>query len=413
VSAAEDAALAAVRALRTPEAVRARAQMVLRAAEAGRSAHFALDQDRLGPAAALVVDRIRADYPDLAIPFHSRWRHFEVAGADRAEALLDLPGIGDADERARIRFDLVIPSVLLDAGAGAAWRWIEPSSGATFARSEGLALASLELFARGLLARDPARPLRADASALRALDAAALADVFQVRADNPLVGLDDRARLLNRLGAAIERDPERFGRPARLGHLYDYLKAQAQDRRLPARAVLITLLDGLAPIWPGRIALGGHNLGDVGRHPAARTDDLTSGLVPFHKLSQWLAYSLIEPLEEAGIEVTELDALTALAEYRNGGLLIDAGVLVPKHAAVLGAAHAADSEVVVEWRALTVALIDRLADLVRRELALSSAQLPLAKILQGGTWSAGRALARQRRADGSPPMRVLSDATLF
>ena len=193
-----------------------------------------------------------------------------------------------------------------------------------------------------LLSSDPARPLRADAAALRALDGAALAEVFQVRDDNPLVGLDDRARLLNRLGAAIERDPERFGRPARLGGLYDHLKAQAQDGRLPARTILITLLDSLAPIWPGRIALAGHNLGDVGRHPAARTDDLTSGLVPFHKLSQWLAYSLIEPLEEAGTEVTGLDALTALAEYRNGGLLIDSGVLVPKHAAVLGEAHAGE-----------------------------------------------------------------------
>ena len=111
--------------------------------------------------------------------------------------------------------------------------------------------------------------------------------------------------------------------------------------------------------------------------------------------------------------MVDLDALTALAEYRNGGLLIDAGVLVPKHAAVLGEPHAGDSEVVVEWRALTVALIDRLADLVRDKLELSPAQLPLAKVLQGGTWSAGRALARQLRADGGPPLRVLSDGTLF
>ena len=52
------------------------------------------------------------------------------------------------------------------------------------------------------------------------------------------------------------------------------------------------------------------------------------GLVPLHKLSQWLAYSLIEPLIEAGFSITEIDGLTGLAEYRNGGLFIDAGVLV-------------------------------------------------------------------------------------
>jgi hypothetical protein len=88
-------------------------------------------------------------------------------------------------------------------------------------------------------------------------------------------------------------------------------------------------------------------------------------------------------------------------------------VLTPKRGGLLGEAHAGDSEVVVEWRALTVALIDPLADLVRAELGLGAEQLPLAKVLQGGTWSAGRVLARQLRDDGGPPLRVISDGTLF
>ena len=408
-----EATRAAVRWLRTPEAVRARAALLLQAAEAGLSANFSIDPSRLEDAAETVVRQTHADYPDLNIPLHSRWRHLEVGQRDRwRECRLRL-GEVDPDEVARIRFDLVIPSVLLDAGAGEAWRWREASSGELFGRSEGLALASLELFERGVLSRHRSRPLRTDAAALRALDPAALAEVFQVGAANPLPGLEGRVRLLNRLGAAMELDRERFGSPARLGHLYDHLKGQARDGRLPARTILVTLLESLAPIWPGRIELGGYNLGDVGRHPAARTDDATSGLVPFHKLSQWLAYSLIEPLQEAGTLVIEPDALTALAEYRNGGLLIDSGVLAPKRGRLLGETHAGDSEVVVEWRALTVALIDRLADLVRAELGLTPEQLPLAKVLQGGTWSAGRALARQLRDDGGPPLRVTSDGTLF
>jgi Protein of unknown function (DUF1688) len=404
---------AAVRWLRTPEAVRARAAMVLAAAEAGLTPHFAIDHSRLDGAAEIVARIAREHYPDLAIPLHSRWRHFATGRRDRwRECMLKLDPV-DQDELARIRFDLVIPSVLLDAGAGEGWHWREPSSGEAFARSEGLALASLALFERGLLSSHRSRPLRADAAALRALEPAMLAEAFQVSADNPLAGIEGRTLLLNRLGAAIELDPERFGHPARLGNLYDYLRDQAQGGRLQARTILVTLLESLATIWPGRLELGGHNLGDVGRHAAARTDDPTSGLVPFHKLSQWLAYSLIEPLEDAGTEVVELDALTALAEYRNGGLLIDSGVLVPKHPAVLGDTHAAASEVVVEWRALTVALIDRLADRVRDRLGLTSEQLPLGKILQGGTWSAGRSLARQLRQDGGPPLRVISDGTLF
>jgi hypothetical protein len=404
---------AAVRWLRTPEAVRARAALVLQAAGAGATAHLRVDRSRLDHAADVVVRLTRAQYPDLAIPLHSRWRHLELGGRNRWRECLARLDVLDADEIARIRFDLVVPSVLLDAGAGAAWRWREPASGELFARSEGLALASLALFERGLLSSHRSRPLRSDAAALRALEAQSLAEVFQVGPDNPLLGVEGRALLLNRLGAAIELDPERFGTPARLGNLYDHLKGQARDGRLPARTILITLVECLATIWPRRIELGGYNLGDVGRHPAARTHDATSGLVPLHKLSQWLAYSLIEPLENAGIEVIELDALTALAEYRNGGLLIDSGVLVPKCAAVLDKAHRADSELIVEWRALTVALIDRLADRVRNQLGVSPAELPLVKILQGGTWSAGRELARRLREDGGPPLRVISDGTVF
>jgi hypothetical protein len=135
--------------------------------------------------------------------------------------------------------------------------------------------------------------------------------------------------------------------------------------------------------------------------------------VPFHKLSQWLTYSLVEPLEGAGIEVTELDRLTALAEYRNGGLLIDLGVLLPKHAGVLGERHAGASEVVVEWRALTVALIDELAERIRTKLGMSAAELSLPKILEGGTWSAGRRIAAELRPGGGPPLNVISDGTLF
>jgi len=318
----------------------------------------------------------------------------------------------DPRERARSAFDLAVVSVFLDAGAGVAWRYVEPATGAVLARSEGLAVASFDLFAAGTCSADSSHSLRADASALAAVDRDALARAFQVRDDNPLAGLDGRAELLRRLGRSIATKPM-FGTPARVGNLYDQLAGQAQDGRLPAPAILAAVLEGFAEIWPGRIELGGVNLGDVGRHPAAGGEGPTAGLVPFHKLSQWLAYSLVEPLEEAGIEVTGLDRLTALAEYRNGGLLIDLGVLVPKHAGVLAGPHEGASEVVVEWRALTVALIDELADRIRQKLGMSAAELSLPKILEGGTWSAGRKIAAELRPGGGPPLQVVSDGTLF
>jgi hypothetical protein len=72
-----------------------------------------------------------------------------------------------------------------------------------------------------------------------------------------------------------------------------------------------------------------------------------------------------------------------------------------------------DSLLVVEWRALTVALLDRLAERVRAKLGRTPESLPLAGILEGGTWAAGRAIAFSRRPDGSPPLKVISDGTVF
>ncbi len=400
--------------LRTPEAIRIRCGLVLAAAERGELQHFALDHDWLDPATDYVIDTMRANYPTLDIPYHSRWRHFAAGGHDRWAALAARLSDVPADELARIRFDLVVASVLLDAGAGDAWRYVEPTTRETYARSEGLAVASFDLFRAGILSARADQPLRADAEALIALGEASLGRAFQVRDDNPLIGLAGRCRLLNELGRILMARPELFGaRAPRIGGLFDHLARKAERRRLPAPAILAALLEGLGDIWPGRIELAGVNLGDVGQHPAAASDDLTNGLVPFHKLSQWLAYSLIEPLQDAGIEVTDLDRLTALAEYRNGGLLIDLGVLRPRHEAVLGEAHPGASEIVVEWRALTVALIDRLAERIRARIDLRPEQLPLAKVLEGGTWAAGRRIARERRPGGGPPLQLVSDGTLF
>ncbi|MBP2313016.1 URC4/urg3 family protein [Azospirillum soli] len=392
--------------LLSADAVRERAHALLAEAEASRLTHFDLHLDRLGDAADLVARVTRETYPDLNVPYHSRWRHFVVAGEDRWATLAKRLDLVDREELARIRFDLAVTSVLLDAGAGERWRYRD-SNGNELARSEGLAVASFDLFRTGGFSNDPAfLPLRADAKALLHVDEARLAHAFQVTTDNPLVGLEGRAALLRRLGEALTSAPDLFGTPGRVGTLYDALKARATNGELPAQAILDAVLRGLGPIWPGRIELDGVNLGDVWRHSAI-------GLVPFHKLSQWLSYSLVEPLEDVGIRVTGLDRLTGLPEYRNGGLFVDTGVLTPKDPRMLTDALEVGVEAVVEWRALTVALLDRLADQVRARLNLPADAFPPAKVLQGGSWAAGRLIARRLRPDGGPPIRIRSDGTVF
>ena len=406
-------AASAIARLRDPATIRERAEMVLRSVEDGQSPHFALDANGLENAVRLTLAVIHERFPDPRnVPFHARWRHFEVGGRDRWAALSRTLKL-DAAERARIRVELAITSVLLDAGAGPDWGYRESDSGERYARSEGLAVASFDLYRRGGFSDDPSRPLRADADALKRFAPPALAMAFQVFPHNPLVGLAGRAALIASVGGVVAARPDLFGSDSRLGNLFDHLAARAKDGVLPAAAILAALLDAFSPIWPSRLDIEGVALGDVWKHPAARAKDRTDGLVPFHKLSQWLAYSLVEPLQEAGIRVVDLDALTGLPEYRNGGLLVDSGALRVKRREILARAWAPGDEVIVEWRALTVALLDRIGAHVRLHLGLDAETLPLVKVLEGGTWLAGRRLAAGLRPGGAPPIAIDSDGTVF
>jgi hypothetical protein len=393
------------------EAVRARCETVFSEACAGHLAHWTLHLGALSSVVERVVALIVETYPDpSAIPYHSRWRHFGAGGIDRAAELDALLPEGDEDEWLAARIDLAVTSVLLDAGAGSEWSYRD-ANGRTYARSEGLAVASYEMFLAGAFSSDPGAPYRADAQALATIDAANLAEGFQVTPRNPLVGLEGRAALLRRLGETIREARDTtlyFGEarrgPVRIGHLGRYLRRSARDGAIPAAAVLDAVIGAFGPIWPRRDA--SLPPGDVWAHSRL-------GVIPFHKLSQWLTYSLCEPLEWAGLDVADLDRLTGLAEYRNGGLFVDAGVLVPVRGETLDEEHAVSSDLVIEWRALTVALLDRVAAGVRVQLGLSAEAMPLARVLEGGTWKAGRAIAAEKRPGGAPPLRIASDGTVF
>lgn len=405
---------AAVEYLQSPVAIRERCERLFALGEAGQLPNFSLDLSRLDVAAERVEAVVRADYPDLQIPYHSRWRHFDIGpeGGEVPRLAAFDAAIADLDprEQGRARFDLVITSVLLDAGAGPDWRFRE--DGVAYGRSEGLAVASLRMFEAGLFSSDPNQPLRADAAGLQALTPERLGEAFQVGPENPLVGLEGRTALLRSLGAALAADPERF--EGRVGGLFDRLADAAEGGVLPAPRVLAEVLAGLGSIWPGRVELAGVNLGDVWPHPSLPEAGAPgANLVPFHKLSQWLSYSLLEPLEQSGVQVADLDSLTGLPEYRNGGLFLDTGVLALKDPSARERGHLPGSELIVEWRALTVCLLDRVAVKVRERLGLSAAEFPLAKVLQGGTWTAGRRIAAELRPGGGPPLHLESDGTVF
>ncbi|MBN0974461.1 URC4/urg3 family protein [Gordonia hongkongensis] len=401
----------AARLLRSTATVRSRSRQLLERARAGESSWFIVHDDARDAAADIVVETTRLRYPDGDIPFHSRWRHFEAGGIDRLGALdAALPPAGSA-ERTRALIDVVLVSVLLDAGAGPEWSFRERSSDLVLTRSEGLGVASWVAFCEGVFSSDPADPLRVDATGLGRVTADTLGAAFQVGPDNPLTGLPGRVDLLRRLGEVLSSRPEIFGPDARPGGLFDHL-TRGGRAEVPAVDILSGVLEYLGPIWPSDNTIDTHPLGDCWHHDAVVGPGLTAGWVPFHKLSQWLTYSLLEPFRWAGVQVTGLDELTGLPEYRNGGLLLDSGVLALREEAWADREWEVGDELVVEWRALTVALLDEIADLVRDRLDADAASMPLACVLEGGTWAAGRVLASRLR-DGLPPLMIRSTGTVF
>ena len=423
VAAGTDAALVeSAQSLRNAAAVRQAADRMFALALDGALQEWTVNLDRLPAAAQFVAKVVRQRYPQLDPPFHARWRHFvfdvPASGRRRRDLWREIAASQswpDSAAQARAEFDLVIASVLLDAGAGADWRYRDEVSGLTLQRSEGLALASLRWFENGGLSADTDDLLRVDASELERIDAASLREAFQASQINPLLGVEGRASLLNRLGVAVRTRPDLFALAdsPRPGGLFDLLVQRAADQPLRAAVILETVLEAFGSIWQHRPSLGGISLGDCWPHPALQGPNPADGYAPLHKLSQWLTYSLIEPLESAGIRVCGVEELTGLAEYRNGGLFTDLDVLVPRDDHARTAVHGIADPFVVGWRALTVALLDRIAPLVSADLGLAPESFPLPRVLEGGTWAAGRLIAREKRADGGPPFRITSDGTVF
>lgn len=396
------------------------------------------------------------DAPFTSIPPHGRYQHFCVCGKDRIATLLDSFGESvDANERCRRLLDLFLVSVLLDAGAGTQWsyRTSAADGGRVYRRSEGIAVASLEMFRQGLFSGIPEQnPYQVDKEGLRRLTVEKLAEGLQSKPGNEIAGIEGRASLLLNLAEALDEKKEFFGADGRPGNMLDHLLAHPATQAAAAPVVPLpvlwnVLINGLASIWPAsRTVIDGVSLGDswpcssmpqVGGTtmvPASPTSPTSAGsngaanggaavahptepweaILPFHKLTQWLTYSLMQPLSSlAGVRFAGTELLTGLPEYRNGGLFIDLGVLTLKPQDLeRGLQNFADyclrtgvkgvevapmfepgDDVVVEWRGVTVGFLDKLVVEVNKALKneLAGHELSLAQVLEAGSWKVSRA----------------------
>lgn len=344
------------------------------------------------------------------------------------------PSSVDAQERCRRLLDLFLVSVLLDAGAGTKWQYKSKENGRIYRRSEGLAVASLEMFKVGMFSSNPAEPCQVDSKGLRGIDVATMARGLQVSESNPIAGLEGRTGLLMRLADALE-DTRIFGREQRPGNMLNWLLEHPTTQVSSVPIILLPtfwnlLMDGLGPIWPAtRTKIEGKSLGDAWPLQVMGGMQEWESIVPFHKLTQWLCYSLMVPMTKLlNVHFAGAELMTGLPEYRNGGLLVDTGLLTLrpedtqrgllayKQAHGTGGMEVvpmftADDDVIVEWRAVTVGFLDELLAEVNKQL---NTKLSLAQMLEAGTWKGGRELAEVSRPNTKePPIMIVSDGTVF
>lgn len=192
------------------------------------------------------------------------------------------------------------------------------------------------------------------------------------------------------------------------------------------------LQDLLLPAWPtDRTTIDSKAIGDAWPLEILKRTgtDSRPAIQPFHKLTQWLAYSLTSALTRLlQLEWNGLEALTGLPEYRNGGFFVDMGVLTLKPEVLARGLQeswntlpqfSASDDVIVEWRAMTVVLLDIITGAVNEKLKSKfgpeTIELSLAQVLEAGTWKAGRELAKIHREEfkACSPILIVSDGTLF
>ncbi|KAG6006461.1 hypothetical protein E4U21_007005 [Claviceps maximensis] len=434
--------------LRSLGAVRERSRIILEKVTNDQLNHFDVDLSKLPDVVTFVAGLIKRDYdaPFTAIPGHGRYQHFSVGGRDRiADLLSTWPDSVDNAERCRRLVDLFLVSVLLDAGAGMSWRYKSKESGKVYRRSEGLAIASLEMFKEGLFSSCAGNKYQVDKGGLQNLTLEKVKNGLQSRPDNELTGLQGRTDLLIRLSSALAANTDYFGADGRPGNMIDHLLSHPSTQAssmliVPLPVLWNVLMNGLGSVWPAsRTALNGVSLGDAWPCQAMPNPGTASwqSILPFHKLTQWLTYSLMQPMQSLlNMHFAGQELLTGLPEYRNGGLFVDLGVLNLKKddmdrglqnyseycrnngtkAIEVAPMFEPSDDVVVEWRGATVGLLDILCVEVNKALKseLAGNEMTLPQLLEAGSWKGGREIAEINRPNTKePPILIDSDGTVF
>lgn len=395
-----------------PREIRRRAHHLLDLAADMQLKHVQVDVSRLGDALLTLLETTKDSYPDFHIPPYGVWRDFEVGGIDRWAALADARAFEGAEHMLTAAADLAILAAYMKTMHPPAWSFEDPMTGTRVSGKHASALAAFHMFAAGSFSSEMTDPYRVDAETLIRMEKDELASGLQWDLQDDTDLLEAMQKHLKRLGEALALRSDLFseGYFTRPGLLMVRAAREAEGA-VSAHNLLDRLLEALAPVWPGGAESGEITLGDSFAHsPLTGADG--AAVYPFHLAAQEMVYSLVEPYAWAGLEVADLELLTAPADDMHAALFVRSGVLKIKDGPEAPTEDGVRDRM-VEIRGVTTALTDRLADLLRAELEVPEEQLPLTCILEGGTSRAGERALQQSDGELQKLGRFLNPGGVF
>jgi hypothetical protein len=245
---------------------------------------------------------------------------------------------------------------------------------------------------------------------MAAISAGELSCALQITTDNQIAGgVESRLDRLSLFGAYLKGHSE-FGdgtcvRPGNILNVFEPSRTQ------PIEPLFSFLAESLTHIWPGNIHEG-TAIGDAWRHSALADDPSLRGIVPIHRITQWLHYAIEPVIRDFCQGTLRTESLTGLPGYRNSGLLIDRGILLPRDPDLARRTHQLGDEPIVELRALTIGAMDYTLKRIHDSTSMDGSNFPMAK-LNGIFWRQGREIAARIRPDGAPPFKVIDRGVPF
>lgn len=391
-----------------PSSIRRAARALFNLAQLGELEHFELHAATLD---TLVKDMTRGLEPAQVAP-HTQWRNFEQDGIQRIAAFNKQlsSSLSTPMDCAQARLDLLFLNEALETGGNGTWRYYDALSDRTLTRTEALATATLRLLQNGFFSAYPEAPFRVDAIRLRQITESQLATSLQISNENQILGgVEAKLARLSTLANYLENTPEFKDRSgSRPGNILNFFRPRADMALEP---LFTFLAQSLTSIWPGNTH-NGRAIGDAWHHSALKSDSVLQGIVPIHRITQWLHYAIAPALSESGLHSFPTTDLSGLPGYRNTGLLIDSGIIQPRSQDLLSREHLLGDEPIVELRCLTIGVMGRALESIHQQLSLDHDTFPMAK-LNGLFWHAGRAKASGLRPGGSPPFSVRDQGVPF